>query len=75
MKSKAKRNNNRPASFREKCRNAFAGAIKGLASFLSGGHRSIGMYSCHVSERTGERCIRRTSRQADSLSLQAEAFL
>lgn len=27
------------------------------------------------SERTGERCIRRTSRQADSLSLQAEAFL
>ena len=32
MKSKAKRNNNRPASFREKCRNAFAGAIKGLAN-------------------------------------------
>ena len=31
MKSKAKRNNNRPASFREKCRNAFGGALKGLA--------------------------------------------
>lgn len=31
MKSKAKRNHNRPASFREKCRNAFGGALKGLA--------------------------------------------
>lgn len=31
MKSKAKRNNNRPVSFQEKCRNAFGGALKGLA--------------------------------------------
>lgn len=36
MKSKAKRNNNRPTSFREKCRNAFAGALKGLANINDG---------------------------------------
>lgn len=36
MKSKAKRNNNRPASFREKCRNAFSGAVKGLAGVKAG---------------------------------------
>lgn len=36
MKSKAKRNNNRPATFREKSRNAFGGAVKGLAGVKAG---------------------------------------
>lgn len=36
MKSKTKRNNNRPATFREKSRNAFSGAVKGLAGVKAG---------------------------------------
>ena len=36
MKSKAKRNNNRTATFREKSRNAFSGAVKGLAGVKAG---------------------------------------
>ena len=56
MKSKAKRNNNRPASFREKCRNAFAGAIKGLANINAAEKENVAA-SFDLDKRSVERRI------------------
>lgn len=56
MKSKAKRNNNRPASFREKCRNAFAGALKGLANINAAEKENVAA-SFDLDKRSVERRI------------------
>lgn len=56
MKSKAKRNNNRPASFREKCRSAFAGAIKGLANINAAEKENVAA-SFDLDKRSVERRI------------------
>lgn len=56
MKSKAKRNNNRPASFREKCRNAFGGALKGLADINAAEKENVAA-SFDLDKRSVERRI------------------
>lgn len=56
MKSKAKRNHNRPASFREKCRNAFDGAIKGLANINAAEKENVAA-SFDLDKRSVERRI------------------
>lgn len=56
MKSKAKRNNNRPATFREKCRNAFSGAVKGLAGVNAGKKEDV-IASFDLDKRSVERRI------------------
>ena len=56
MKSKGKRNNNRPATFREKSRNAFAGALKGLAGVNSAKKEDV-IASFDLDKRSVERRI------------------
>ncbi len=56
MKSKAKRNHNRPASFREKCRNAFGGALKGLADINAAEKENVAA-SFDLDKRSVERRI------------------
>lgn len=66
MKSKAKRNHNRPASFREKCRNAFGGALKGLADINAAEKENVAA-SFDLDKRSVERRIdAREARQSQS---------